>query len=426
VSSATGHAVPLEVIVVNDFASVTGGGDRVALEEAVELARRGHAVTLVAGHGEPDPSLAEAGVTVRMTGQPPTIADSRPLRAAARGIWNRQAAALMSEVAAAANPRHALVHIHGFVKVLSASAVAAAVHSGLPTVATLHDYFAVCPNGGLFNYQRNHACSLTPLSLACITTHCDARSYSHKLWRVGRSAVQSRFGAMPAGVGAVIVPSRRAAEIMRPLLPAAMRMHVLPSPIDAQRRPPTRVAANDAFVFVGRLDRDKGPALFAAAAAKAGVRAVFVGTGAEVAAILAACPQAELTGWLAADAVQAALRGARAIVNSSLSRETQGLSVLEAAAHGVPAIVSDATVLTEIVADGRTGLWFRGAEVDDLARCLELLAGDPELAARLGEAAYRRFWAGSWNLSSHVDRLERVYQDTAAQAGALAQPVVGA
>jgi len=122
------------------------------------------------------------------------------VRAAARGIWNRKSAALVRELAGLADSNRAVVHVHGFTKVLSASVIRAAVDSGLPVVATLHDYFATCPNGAFFIYPRGEICHLTPLSARCVGTHCDARGYSHKLWRVARSAVQQRFGAMPAGL----------------------------------------------------------------------------------------------------------------------------------------------------------------------------------------------------------------------------------
>ncbi len=197
----------LNVVVINDFASVTGGSDRVALAEAVGLADRGHRVTLIAGHGEPGPETTSAGVVVRTTGQPTTIADPNRVRAAGRGIWNRPASALVREVLAEPAPGPVLVHIHGFTKVLSASVVRAAVRSGRPVVATLHEYFAACPNGGFFNYQTDEICPLDPLSPSCVATHCDARSYSHKLWRVARSGVQRSLGQMPSGVRHLIVPS---------------------------------------------------------------------------------------------------------------------------------------------------------------------------------------------------------------------------
>jgi glycosyltransferase involved in cell wall biosynthesis len=405
----------LSVVVVNDFATITGGSDRVALAEAVGLARRGHRVTLIAGHGEPDPQLLDAGVEVLRTGQQTTLSDPNRLRAAAQGVWNRRAAVLVRDALAQADRSNTVVHLHGFIKVLSPSVVRAAIRSGLPTVATLHDYSVACPNGGLFNYQTNQICPLEPMSARCIATHCDARAYSHKLWRVGRQAVQRRFGAMPAGVGQLIAPSRSAAEIIEPFLPGGLPVTILSNPVSVSRMEPVDAARNEPFVMLGRLQHDKGGVLLALAARAAGVRAVFVGQGADAGPIQRANPDAELTGWLDPEQVRAMVRGARAVVNASLIYETQGLTLLEAAAEGVPAIVSNSSVAREAVEDHGTGLWFKAGDADDLAEKLIALHRDPDLAARLGKAAYERFWSQPPDLPSHLDRLERIYRDAVRQ-----------
>lgn len=402
---------PLHIIVVNDFAAVTGGVDQVALAEAAGLARRGHRVSLVAGHGNPDPDVMAAGVELLHTDQGTTLAEPNRVRAAAQGVWNRRSAAAVAAAARDADPRRTVVHVHGFVKVLSPSAVRAAIDTGLPTVATLHDYFAACPNGGFFNYQTNAICPLRPLSAACVATHCDARAYSHKLWRVARSLVQREFGGMPDGIGTYIVPSALAADILRPYLPADRTLRVLSAPIPVTQQPPAEVARGGPFALVGRLARDKGGVVFAQAAHRAGVPAVFVGDGDQAPRIRAANPDAEVTGWVSHDEVQSRIRGSRTVVNASLIYETQGLTLLEAAAHGVPAIVSDTSVAREAVADGVSGLWFRTADVDDLADKLRRLHADDDLAARLGGAAYQRFWSDPPDLTRHVQELEAVYQD---------------
>ena len=409
---ATSDRAPeaLDVIVLNDFATIAGGTDQVALAEASGLARRGHRVTLLAGAGEPDPELLRSGVRVCSTGQPSTLADPNRARAAARGIWNRAPASIVRRLAAEAAGRPAVVHLHGYTKVLSASVVRAAVASGLPTVATLHDYFAACPNGAFFNYQSEELCPLTPLSPRCVATNCDARAYSHKLWRVGRAAVQRGPGRMPRGVGDFVAPSRSAANVIAPFLPGAARVHIVPSPVTVRREPPAAVADNRAFVLVGRLQRDKGATLFARAAREANVPAIFVGEGEEADAVRAALPDAELTGWVEPDRVREIIRGARAVINPSLVHETQGLTVLEAAADGVPAIVSDGSVARESVSDGVTGLWFRRGSVDALADRLRRLQADGDAAARLGAAAYEWFWSQERGLDAHLDGIEAVYR----------------
>src|SRR5437763_6859434 len=136
------------------------------------------------------------------------------------------------------------------------------------------------------------------MSAKCVATHCDARAYSHKLWRVGRQAVQRSFGAMPAGISHLISPSRSAADIVTRFLPPGIPVTVLSNPVSVEPLPAADVGGNEPFVMVGRLQHDKGGVLFARAARAAGVRALFIGDGTEAGAIERANPDAEITGWL--------------------------------------------------------------------------------------------------------------------------------
>ncbi len=399
----------MRVIVINDFASVAGGSERVALGEAKGLADRGHDVTMITGHAAAWTGLAEAGVELVSTGQPTTLDNPSRARAAIQGIWNQKAAALVEKCAGVSQPNDTVIHIHSFTKVLSTSVVRAAVRSGHPTVATLHDYFVACPNGGFFNFQTNEICRLKPLSARCIFTHSDVRGYSHKLWRVGRTAVQRTLGEMPSGVGQFIVPSHFAGEIVRPFLPRDAELHVVPNPVVATRLPRATNGDNSSFAFVGRIRQEKGPRVFAEAARRAGVPALFIGDGEDVDEVRKANPDAELTGWMDPDEVQVRLRSARSLVNASLCYETQGLAALEAAAQGIPSLVPDSSALREVVVDGVTGLWFAGGDVDDLVAKLTRLRDDHELVSTLGRGAYERFWTGNWDMETHLDRLESIY-----------------
>jgi len=47
--------------------------------------------------------------------------------------------------------------------------------------------------------------------------------------------------------------------------------------------------------------------------------------------------------------------------------------------------------------------------VQDLADKLRRLAGDPQLAASLGKAAYRNYWANPCTLGRHVTELAACY-----------------
>jgi glycosyltransferase involved in cell wall biosynthesis len=71
-------------------------------------------------------------------------------------------------------------------------------------------------------------------------------------------------------------------------------------------------------------------------------------------------------------------------------REGLPLVVIEAAAAGVPAVVTDCTGGREVVVDGGTGLVVPRRDPERLADALDLLLGDPAERRRLGNAARER------------------------------------
>lgn len=277
------------------------------------------------------------------------------------------------------------------------------------TVCTLHDYFAACPNGTFFNYSTDQICRLEPLSPQCIISNCDRRSYSHKLWRVARQVVQKTSGKMPHGLQHFITVSDFSEAILSPFLPRQAAVHRVPNPINVSREQPVLVGNNESFVMIGRLSSHKAPLLFAQAALRLGLTPVFIGEGECREEILKQNPTAVITGWCSPTDVMQHMKRARGLVFPSLCYETQGLVVLEAAAHGVPAIVSDICAAREAVIDGKTGFWFEGGNVDDLTKKLQLLADDARVST-VGQGAYNRYWENPTTLDRHVDELEVVYQ----------------
>ena len=401
--------LPLDVVVLNDFAHVQGGGSKVAILSARALAARGSRVLFFAAAGPVDPELAASGVRVVCLGQPDILADPSRLRGAARGLWNGAAAAALGRELRALDPARTVVHVHGWMKALSSSVIRAALDRAFPVVVTLHDYSAVCPNGGFYNYRTERACRLRPMSAACLATDCDLRSYAHKLWRVARQAVQSGPGRLISGVRHFVCISGTNRALHAPHLPAAAQMHFVPNPIAVERGPPARPERSRLFAAVGRLAAEKGVRLFAAAAREAGAEALFVGDGYLREEIGRINPQARITGWVGPRMVARYLARCRALVFASQWPETQGLAVLEAAARGVPAIVSDGSAAREWVEHGVTGLLFRSGDREDLRRRIAELADDAAVA-RLGRNAYERFWADPPTPERHAQALERLYR----------------
>lgn len=82
----------------------------------------------------------------------------------------------------------------------------------------------------------------------------------------------------------------------------------------------------------------------------------------------------------------------------------------ESMAMGKAVVVSSVAALSEIVADGTTGLVFEKGSAPDLARVLALLLDDPDLRAKLGDSA--RTWVrNERDWSGLVEVVADVYDD---------------
>lgn len=400
----------MNVIVINDNAHVNGGASKVAIQEAVGLADRGHLIHFVCAVQPIAQELVHPNISVVCSQQHDLLANPDRVEAFIQGWWNTKAAHLTDQLLSRLDRTDTIIHLHVWSRALSASTIRAALDSEIPVICTLHDFQFACPSGTFFNHPHQQICRLRPLSRACILSNCDTRNYPQKLWRVGRQVIQKKIGRAPADIKHVIVHSRLAGEVMQSYLSPDCTIHNLPIYIESTQCLPAHPETNDTFVYLGRLVREKGVLLAASSAAAESVPLTFVGSGPLAEQIRAANPKAVITGWVDHATSVKHLRTARALIFPSLWYETLGLVVLEAAAHGIPSLVSDTSAAREVVLDGVTGLHFRsGDELDLRARMKQLQ--DPDLVRTLGRSAYEHFWSSDYSsLDAHTSSLEEIYQ----------------
>lgn len=146
------------------------------------------------------------------------------------------------------------------------------------------------------------------------------------------------------------------------------------------------------FVYVGRLNRDKGlldlAAAFAGIAGEfPGARLLFVGPDEE--GLRARLEGTSLSCVAETTRPQDYLAAADVFCLPSY-REGFGQSTLEAAACALPVVASRIYGIVDAVVDGETGLLHAPRDVAALRAHLETLARDAQLRRRLGEAGRRR------------------------------------
>jgi glycosyltransferase involved in cell wall biosynthesis len=93
--------------------------------------------------------------------------------------------------------------------------------------------------------------------------------------------------------------------------------------------------------------------------------------------------------------------------------ESQGLSLLEAMAAGVPSIASNVGGIGDVVRDGETGLLVPPADPDELAAAIVRLAESPDLGQALAQRASRRV-REHFSSETMLDAYARLYRELVA------------
>lgn len=259
---------------------------------------------------------------------------------------------------------------------------------GIPTLyyAQLHELD--CPTGK--RWVKGSICA-SPAGTVCLQ-----RCLSFPAWlalmlqqRLQRSAlgVVERLAACSEHLrGRLQARGVRVDSVLRPGLP-------LPPLVSRERRPQVACAA--------RLEPEKGVDVLLRAFARLRQRhpeaeLLLAGEGSSQASLRALAAQLELgesvrwLGWLQPAELQARFARARFQVVPSLWEEPYGLVACEAAALGLPALVSGSGGLREIVVPGETGLWVPPGAVPELAEAMLGLWESPSLAEELGRKARLR------------------------------------
>lgn len=381
-----------------------------AITEALGLADHGIEVIFLCGIGPLDERMTHhSNITVLQGDGFDVLTEANRYKAAIKGSWNIQAAQNLNKILSSSDTQDTLVHLHGWHRSLSSSISAAIQKTTLPFICTVHDYFLACPNGGFYNFQNNQPCPLRALSFSCLVEHCDPRVYPHKLWRYARTAIQKHLAKLPNAKMTFITVSEFSEKIIRPYLPQGALTINLPNPISVQKKPRVQIAENQHYYYAGRFMIDKGPMLLAEANRDRKFQLTFIGEGPLEDQLRSADPTAEFTGWLTRESYFEELSRARALIFTTRGYETQGMTVLEAASMGIPAIVSDSSAATAWVKDGVNGLWFRQGDSNDLREKIIALEDDA-LLSRLGDATYEQFWENPPTTDSHIEKLISIYK----------------
>jgi glycosyltransferase involved in cell wall biosynthesis len=388
-------------IMVCDSAAHSGGISAVMLQQAIGLRAEGIRVYVFAAFGPADPALLhQANGVVCMLAAPRS-------RNRLAEIWNRASAPALQQFLSGFSGEDTVVHIHSLSMGLSPSIAQALRAEKIPYVITAHDAGWACPTGYFYHFGKAAPCALEPLSMACLGSHCDKRSYLHKLYKVSKTVTLDYVSHLKRDAAAIIVPSALLRHRLRSRVPAGTPVITLQNPVNATDLGP-RDDNGTHFLFVGRIWEEKG-ILELLQAIGDRYPLTVVGDGPRRAALARRYPQVRFLGWLPPEQVAQEMRQALAVILPSVYLEAFGLVVAEALALGVPVVVSDRAGAASLVEPGVNGFVVDMGQPTQLLESCAVLMDAPK-AASLSRQAYLSYWRSPLSTSVYMEGLLAIFR----------------
>jgi glycosyltransferase involved in cell wall biosynthesis len=319
-----------------------------------------------------------------------------------KAIWNEGARTEFAELLRTEKPD--LVHVHNTWVMISPSIYLACREAGIPVVKTLHNYQLLCPAGTFFREGKVCEECMDHTLWRSVRYGCYRNSRSETATAALMLAVHRARHTWERDVTSYVVLTEFARrKFLQGGLPAKKMFvkpnFVYPDPLPrASDGDYSSASAGNYGIFAGRLSPEKrvSTLLNAWTRLRSHIPLAIVGGGAqreelEREAIRDNLSMVKFSGLLSHDQTMAAIKGARFLVFSSEWYETFGLTMIEAFACGVPVICSKMGAMQEIVDEGRTGLYFKAGNPEDLAEKVEWAWNHPERMREMGEEARREY-----------------------------------
>jgi glycosyltransferase involved in cell wall biosynthesis len=406
------------LMLAQSYAPVVGGVERVVEDLSLELAARGHEVSVATLRRPGQPGgisrAEENGIVVHALGSTtyrlPGVRSDGERRHAPPAPDPETTLALRRLLH---RERPDLVHAHNW---LLNSYLPLDRRRGPALALSMHDYGLVCATKRFLH--RGAPCS-GPALAKCM--RCAGDYYSP---------------AKGAGVAALTRLSepwvRRHVDVFLPVSEAVRErcglelsehcrvvpnlIRALPEPLPPEDSHLASLPREPFILYFGDVTVDKGGFVLAEAYRAMRNPPPLVLVGRSFLNEVASLPGVVALGPMPHRYAIEALRRSLLTVAPSILPETFGLVALETAAAGKPIVASDIGGLSEVVVDGETGLLVPAGDSEALRRAIERLLGDADLRASLGEAARRR--AVEFAPAAVVPQFERAYETALVARGA--------
>lgn len=396
----------MRILIASWHRKIVGGVESYLQAVIPALLERGHELGLIHGYETP------GGDTID------PVNDNLPR-------WCYEQLGIQALMKRVAEWKPDLVYTHG----LDSPELESALLEDYPCVLFAHGYYGTCATGRKCQALPHPAPCSRRFSPMCLVLHYPRRCgglHPATTWRNYR--VQAQRNDLLRRFTSVLVASRHMYAELRNNGVDAARLHLVQLPstnITPQAEAPARRLPQGRILMMGRLTDLKGGAYLMQAIPRAArklnrtLRLIIAGTGSEEPTLRNLAGRldipVEFTGWVSGPRREEVIRNSDLLAFPSLWPEPFGLSGIEAACLGIPAVGYAVGGIPDWLIPGLSG---------------ELAPANPPTRDGLSDAIvralgdsdhYHRLAVGAWEVShqfsleAHLDKLEGVLSTVAGQ-----------
>lgn len=332
--------------------------------------------------------------------------DMKPLDALTRPFGSRQVKEGFSRLLDDFRPE--IVHLHNIHTQLSPVIAEIASQRGIPVVWTLHDTKPVCP---CYTCMRNGEwCEECFTDTKAVVRHrCMPGSLPGAVigWR---ELLKWNKEKLQSITNLFLPPSQFLKDVMVRGGYAAEKMEVLSNFIDTAKCEGVRYdnKEGDSYVYVGRVNRDKGVHTLCEAASQMPGHLTVIGDGEllpELRERYAGSSNITFKGKMEWNDFRPLLEQARFMVVPSEWSENNPLTIIESLATGTPVLGARIGGIPELITEGVNGMTFTSGDVADLKEKIALMQ-----QAEFDYPAIAREAAERYSAESYYERLMKIYR----------------
>lgn len=311
------------------------------------------------------------------------------IRVAIDSVWSKSAVRKVKQLIAEHRPE--IVHVHNTLAVLSPAVFSACQESGVPVVATLHNYRLLCPGGLLYRNQSScHQCTAKKIAWPAVVHGC-YRSRAQSAVLVASLTFHKVLKTFRENVDLFITPSEFARQkfIEFGIAPE----QIISKPNFARAATVDEPEDHGFFLYAGRLTESKGieTLLRVWRTLDETIPLKIVGDGPLNSSMHPLPKNVEWLGEVSHQKVIELIQKSSCLIFPSEWFETFGMSVIEAFSASKPVIASNTGAHGELIDDGETGWHFVAGDMSDLRQKVEFAWRNPMERIRRGRLAKQSF-----------------------------------